>query len=101
MVLILTPAPFAILFLIFAAIVAGSKYVSLGSVTAMILYPIVLRGYFAVAFVEPKPMPGLLSLSTIIIAILVVWSHRENLRRISERKENKLSFKSKKKDTDK
>ena len=96
MALVLAPIAFAILFSIFAAIVAGSKYVSLGSVVAGILYPVLMHGYFAVCF--KSPMPGLAALSTIIIACLIVWCHRGNLQRISDRTERKISFGKKKND---
>ena len=96
MALILTPVPFLILFAIFAAIVAISGYVSLGSVSVAVLYPVLLHGTFA--FIFEMPMPGLIALSTIALACIIVWCHRENLKRISERTENKLSFKKKKDD---
>jgi glycerol-3-phosphate acyltransferase PlsY len=92
--LILSPFVFLILFALFAAIVGASKYVSLGSVVSAVLYPVVLHGYFSVAF-GPKSTPGLASLSAIIIAILVVYCHRGNLQRISDRTERKISFKKK------
>ena len=38
---------------------------------------------------------GLISLSSILAAILIVWCHRANLQRISDRTENKISFKKK------
>ena len=94
MALILTPVPFLILFVIFALIVYMSKYVSLGSVSVAVLYPVLLHGAFAMVF--EAPMPGLMALSTIILACLIVWCHRENLKRISEGTERKLSFKKKK-----
>ena len=94
MAAILSPIPFLILFVLFAAIVAISKYVSLGSVTAAILYPVVLNGYFAVAFGNGF-LPGLAALSSIIIAMLIVWCHRGNLQRIGDRTERKISFKKK------
>ena len=93
MAMILTPVPFLMLLALFAAIVAMSKYVSLGSVSVAILYPVLLHGAFAVLF--ESPMPGLMALSTIILACLIVWCHRENLKRISEGTERKLSFKKK------
>jgi len=94
--LILSPIPFLILFTLFVLVVAISKYVSLGSVIAAILYPVMLRGYFAVVFSNTdKSLPGLAALATIIIAILIVWCHRGNLQRISERTERKISFKKK------
>lgn len=94
MALILTPVPFLILLAIFAAIVYMSRYVSLGSVSVAVLYPVLLHGAFAVVF--EAPMPGLMALSTIVLACLIVWCHKENLKRISEGTESKLSFKKKK-----
>lgn len=94
--LILCPIPFVILFLMFVIIVAISKYVSLGSVIAAVFFPVVLNAYFAFRFPNaPKSMPGLAALSTILIAIVIVYCHRENLKRISEKTERKLSFKKK------
>lgn len=92
MALVLTPLPFLILLAIFVLVVWLSKYVSLGSVISAILYPIVLTGYIKVM---GAPLPGLLTLSTILIAIIIVYCHRENLQRISDRTERKLSFKKK------
>lgn len=92
MALILTPAPFLILFAIFALVVYLSGYVSLGSVTVGVLYPVVVHAYIAFNFGQAH---AILSLCTIILAVLIVWCHRENLERISNRTERKLSFKSK------
>ena len=91
--LVLAPIPFVILFALFIGIVAISKYVSLGSVCVATLFPVIVNGYIKV-FLGGMPN-GILSLSTIILAILVVWCHRENLKRISDRTERKLSFKKK------
>ena len=94
MVAILAPIPFLILFAIFVAIVATSKYVSLGSVVSVILYPVILHAYFTIVF-GAGYTPGFASLSAIMIAILVVYCHRGNLQRISDRTERKISFKKK------
>ena len=96
MALILTPIPFIILFCVFAAIFAISHYVSLGSVSVAVLYPVVLHGYFAVVF--ERPMDGLISLATIALACIIVWCHRGNLKRISERTEKKTYLRKKKHD---
>ncbi len=90
--LVLTPIPFAILLALFIGVVAVSKYVSLGSVSVAVLYPVMVNGY--ITFLG-APTPGIIALSTIILAILIVWCHRENLKRIGERTERKLSFKKK------
>jgi glycerol-3-phosphate acyltransferase PlsY len=91
--LILAPIPALIALTIFVLIVATSKYVSLGSISAAILLPVILNGYFNI--VLNAKTPGLASLSTIIIAILIVWCHRGNIQRISDRTERKISFRKK------
>ena len=99
MALILTPIPFVFLLLLFVLIVATSKYVSLGSVSVAVLYPIVVNGYFKFVFQNTDRMlPAFVALSTIILAILIVWCHRENIKRISTRTERKISFKKKNED---
>ena len=96
MALILSPVPFLLLLLVFIGIVAASKYVSLGSVTVAVLYPIVLSGYFKFMFAKTDiSLPGFAALTSIILAILIVWCHRGNLQRIGNRTERKISFKKK------
>ncbi len=94
MALILTPIEFLLLLIVFVLIVAVSKYVSLGSVTVAMLYPVVVYGHFTLRSVQPN---GILSLITILIAIIIVYCHRENLKRISSGTERKLSIGGKKK----
>lgn len=94
-ILILSPISFAILMTLFIAIVWVSKYVSLGSVSAVILLPVVLHSHFIISFGQGSA-PGLATLSAVIIAVLIVWCHRTNLQRISNKTESKLSFGSKK-----
>ena len=89
MALILTPIPFVILLLLFIGIVAASKYVSLGSVSVASLYPVLVAGYVKFLGI---PTLSIMTLSTILLAIFIVWCHRENLERISERTERKISF---------
>lgn len=96
MALILTPIPFLILFCIFAAVYGMSKYISLGSVCVAALYPVVLHGTFLVLF--GLNMPGLIALSSILLACLIVWCHRENLKRISQGTERKTYLRKKKDD---
>ena len=98
MVLILAPIPFLLLITLFCVVVGISKYVSLGSVTAATLLPVLVNGYYILAFGNP-PMP-ITALSTILLAIIIVWCHRTNLQRISDKTESKISFKRKKKDDD-
>ena len=97
MILMLTPVPFSFLLLIFIGVVASSRYVSLGSVCCAIIYPVILHGYLEIFGAK---LPAIISLCSILLAILVVYCHRENLKRISNRTESKISFKKKKKESD-
>ena len=92
--LMLTPVPFLILITLFIIIVAMSKYVSLGSVSVAVLFPVVVSGYIKVFF-SGYSAPLIMTLCTILLAIIIVWCHRENLKRISDRTERKISFKKK------
>ena len=94
--LVLTPIEFAILLLVFVGMVAWSKYVSLGSVCVAVLYPVIVR--FNSRLVLGMELSGITALCCIILAIFIVWCHRANLKRISERTENKISFKKVKKE---
>ena len=97
MALILTPIEFAILISLFIAIVAITKYVSLGSVVVGILYPVTVHGHYEVIFPNVEhSLDGVTALITIILAILIVYCHRENLKRISNGTERKISIGGKK-----
>ena len=70
---------------VFIIIVAITKFISLGSVTAMFLFPILMSrldlGW------------RLNILFAFMIAALVIFLHRENIKRIYRGEESKLSFK--------
>lgn len=99
--LVLTPIEFLILITVFILIVATSKYVSLGSVAAGVLYPVTVAGHMALLAKYGIALNGIMALVTILLAILIVYCHRGNLKRISEGTERKLSFGSKKNGGDK
>ena len=90
--LILSPIVFLILLLLFIGIVALSKYVSLGSVSAAVLYPVLINAYIKVVISAEAAPDILTAMTTIMIAILIVICHRGNLKRISDGTEHKLSF---------
>ena len=92
--LILTPVEALILIVVFVGIVWMSKYVSLGSVSGAVLYPVLVHGHITM---QNQPSNGVMSLITILIAILIVYWHRGNLKRISEGTERKISIGSAKK----
>ena len=73
--------------LIFAlTLMAITRMVSVGSISAAILYPIL------VLFMQEGKSFGVILLS-FAIAGLVIFNHRSNIKRLKEGKENKLSFK--------
>ena len=93
-ILMLDPLTFVIVISIFIIIVAGTKFVSLGSIMAAIFYPLILnrlaemRGN--VALLSPIP-----AITSILVAVLVVFMHRSNIKRLLDGKESKISFKKK------
>lgn len=87
-VLILSPISFAILISLFVVLVLMTRYVSLGSVMCAFLYPIIQFAFY--------PQHGWITLSSILTMLLVVFMHRENIKRLMAGKESKISFGSKK-----
>ncbi len=89
-VLMISPLTFVVCFSIFAIIVIGTKYVSLGSIMGMLLYPLILR-----AFLPSAPTA---SIFAVIMAVMVVVKHKENIKRLLAGQESKISLGKKKKE---
>lgn len=89
MVLCQNPIVFAILLIVFIIIVSTTKYVSLASCMSVIIYPYVLYNISG---------PGMGVIVALLAAAVVVFLHRENIKRLRAGKENKISFSKKKKD---
>lgn len=90
-VLLITNWQIGLICLVFAlAIMAITKMVSLGSISAAVLFP-VLTIFIHENYIVQEGSSYLVF--SIILAIIVVYNHRSNLKRILEGKENKLSFK--------
>lgn len=94
MLLCLEPVVFLILFVIFAIIVAGTKFLSLGSIMGMLLYPIILNSLYPVLN-GTEGTPAVPTIVSLLNAAFVVWLHRENIKRLLAGKENKFSLKKK------
>ena len=94
-VLMCDPIVFLILFTIFVLIVLGTKYISLGSVMCMLLYPIVLDSTTKLAtkfgFGEQATSPYIIF--TVLMAIIIVAKHWTNIKRLMNGTESKFSFK--------
>ncbi len=73
-----------VLIVIFIVIVSFTKYVSLGSVVCALLYPIVLS-----KFAEPNIFG---TATSMIIAIVIVFTHRKNIQRLWAGEENKIKL---------
>lgn len=90
--------------LIFVGVVAFTKYVSLGSIMAVIVYPMLLQGAFNVLYPDlraaeapgasPFAIPQLVSIA---MMILVVARHISNIKRLYAGEESKISLKRAKK----
>ena len=81
------PFVFIFLALIFIIIVVGTQYVSMGSVMCAFLYPVLLHS------LSTPEHAGLCVAMAVLDAIFVVFKHKENLQRIYNRTESKISFK--------
>ncbi len=101
MLLCLEPAIFLILFLIFALIVASTKFLSLGSIMGMLLYPLLLNSLYPIlnpVFVDgvnTAQLGAVPAIVSMLNTVLVVWLHRENIKRLMSGTENKFSLKKK------
>ncbi len=91
-ILLLSPISFVILLALFVAIVLLTRFVSLGSIMCSMLLPLL-----GVAFSNR----GFIPFACIIIMILIVFMHRENIKRLMSGTESKLSIGSRKKKAEK
>ncbi|NLC87522.1 MAG: glycerol-3-phosphate 1-O-acyltransferase PlsY [Clostridiaceae bacterium] len=90
-VLLITNWNIGLICLVFALLLmALSRMVSLGSISAAILFPVLVLFMQSNAYlVEGKYY----FIYSIIIAVLVIFNHRTNVKRLLSGTENKLSFK--------
>ncbi|MBQ7501068.1 MAG: glycerol-3-phosphate 1-O-acyltransferase PlsY [Clostridia bacterium] len=100
-ILCLEPMVFAFVIIIFIIMVAFLRYVSLGSITAAFMYPILLSKMYGMIHHLPNgTIPIIPLLVSILISLTIIIQHHENIKRLREGTENKLSF-HKKKDNEK
>ncbi|NOX17573.1 MAG: glycerol-3-phosphate 1-O-acyltransferase PlsY [Chlorobi bacterium] len=76
---------------VFALVVVISRYVSLGSIIAAISVPLIMIVRENIFGVDISGYHTLLPFSVILTA-LIVFAHRENIKRLIAGKESKLSF---------
>ncbi len=92
-VLIMSNWQIGLICLVFALIlIILTQMVSVGSIAAAILYP-VLTLFIPQNYI----VPGNYLIYSIILAVIIVFNHRENVKRLLSGTENKISFKGTKK----
>ena len=92
-ILMISPITCLCCFLVFIVVVLGTRYVSLASVMGMSLFPVFLNTW---SHVYDPPRNSTACMISIVMAVLVVYMHRENLKRLLAGTESKISFKKKK-----
>lgn len=85
---------FLILITVFVLVVWWTRFISLGSVTVFFMFPLLLSAF------NNGRVPSLTVLIAFMMAAFGIFLHRENIKRIYNGTENKVSFKSKKKDAE-
>lgn len=89
MVAVLTsPIVFLILLVIFLIILIGTKYVSLASIMAALLYPVFMSSWNSIVDNEGSFNVVMAFLQTAIILVM----HRENIKRLLDKTEPKISL---------
>ncbi len=94
-VLMCDPFVFLILLVLFVLIVLFTKYISLGSIMCMMIYPIIhFKAYeFMSAWSLGATVASPYMIFTVGIAIIIVAKHAKNIKRLLHGQESKFSFK--------
>jgi glycerol-3-phosphate acyltransferase PlsY len=92
MVLCTNPLIALICLALFVIIVAWTKYISLGSIMAIIMYPLILNRIDGA---------GIHNLIAIVVMLLIIYWHRNNIKRIWDGTELKLNLGRKSAETEK
>lgn len=82
-VLALVPLAFAIIFTTWLVLIVVTRYVSVASLTAAVLVPVL-------TFLFDEPLPY--KIAGVLVAILVWWAHRGNIRRLLAGEENRVKL---------
>ncbi|MCP4664602.1 MAG: glycerol-3-phosphate 1-O-acyltransferase PlsY [bacterium] len=84
----LAPVPAALAGLVFLAIVAATRYVALGSIVGIGIFPLLIFLGGHLGWLEAAPR--WLLVSSAVIALVIVFKHRDNVSRIRTGSEWKL-----------
>ncbi len=82
-VLALVPVVFVIVLLAWIAVFLTTRYVSLASLVAAVLVPVL-------TFLLPAPTPY--RIAAVLVMVIVFWAHRGNIRRLLNGSENRAKL---------
>ena len=85
--LVLLPIQGIICIIIGISIIAKTKYVSLGTMSAVVIWPIV---YTIINLLTNKPLDSHFLTLTIVLAIMAIYKHKSNISRLLRGEESKL-----------
>lgn len=83
--IIITPLSCAMALLVFLLVLFSTRYVSLSSMSAGVSYPVILH-------LIMHNQHSTLTIYSILIAILLIITHRKNIRRLLNKTESKVVF---------
>ena len=83
----LAPVPVALAAVVFAAVLAATRYVSLGSILAAASLPATL---LALHFGFGRPSPPPVWIFCAVVPAFIVWTHRANVRRLLDGTESRV-----------
>lgn len=83
--LFVTPMAWMFLLVTFVSVSLITRYVSLGSISAAILYPVLVTAFY-------RDRPAVI-VAGFVIAAVVLWRHRTNMVRLYRGEESKIRFK--------
>ena len=78
-----SPLTFLAEFIIFAIMAGGTKFISLASIMCAMLYPVLLNSFSGAGFHN---------LIAVTIAALVIFRHKDNIKRLWNKEERKFEF---------
>ena len=90
-ILCLNPLVFLILLIFFVLTVLATKFLSLASIISVMVYPILLNRLYSFTH-GGLPESGSAAVFSILSAAVVVFLHRENIKRLMEGTEHKFSL---------
>jgi acyl phosphate:glycerol-3-phosphate acyltransferase len=86
----IAPIEFAVSLVVFMIVLTASRFVSLGSISAAVAFPLTLFFRWNIFHVEIDDYSILVYFS-LVIATLLIFTHRANIKRLLQGTENKLN----------